>query len=90
MSNDDYAFLVALHELIEMKLCQHRKIAEADVSAFDIAFENKRVGGNTDEPGDDSESPYRKEHLLATGIEKIMASLLDVDWKKYDETVNEL
>lgn len=29
-----------------------------------------------------------KEHLFASGIEKIMASLLDIDWNKYSKTIS--
>ena len=59
--NDDFNWLVFLHEAIVQKLCAHKNIKATD-----------------------------KEHLLAAGIEKIMASLLDIDWKKYDNTINEL
>jgi hypothetical protein len=90
MGNEDYAILVAVHELIEVLLCKKRGITDEAVSAFDTAFEDARVEGNTDEPGDDPKSPYRAEHLFATGIEKLLAAELGVDWKTYDEAVNAL
>jgi hypothetical protein len=87
MNNEDYEFLVAIHELIEQHLCQKRGISEESINAFDVAFEKNRPEGNEDEPGDDPRAPYRKEHLLATGIEKILAAELGVDWKNYDAAV---
>ena len=65
-------------------------MAEEDVTAFDEAFEKARKPGNVDEPGDDPKAPYRKQHLIATGVEKLMAAELGVDWKAYDKKVNEL
>ena len=90
MNDNRHELLVAVHEVIEAMLTEHRGIKEEDITAFDIEFEKKRAEYNTDEPGDDSAAPYRKEHLFATGIEKLLASELDVDWKKYDEEVNSL
>ena len=59
--NDDFNWLVFLHEAIVQKLSQHRGMKLTD-----------------------------KEHLLAAGIEKIMASLLDLDWNKYENTISEI
>jgi len=41
MGDDDLAFLVGIHEMAEQYLCKKRGIKEEDVSAFDIAFEEK-------------------------------------------------
>ena len=90
LGNDDMNFLVSIHEQIEAWLCRKRNISDESVTNFDLAFEMNRPKGNTDEPGDDSKAPYRKEHLLASGIEKIMASLLDVSWLDYEQKINEL
>lgn len=90
LGNDDYEFLVAVHELIEMYLCKKRGIKDEDITAFDIKFEKKRKKGNTDEPGDDSKAPYRKEHFFATNIERMIASELGVDWNKYADAVEAL
>jgi hypothetical protein len=90
LGNDDYEFLVMLHELIEAKLCQKRGITDEAVTAFDRGFEDVRAVGNTDEPGDDPQAPYRREHFFATNIERLMAAELDVDWKQYEDAVNAL
>lgn len=90
MGNEDYEFLVALHELVEAWLCRKRGISDEEITAFDIDFENTRMPGNTDEPGDHENAPYKREHLFATGIEKLMAAELGIDWSRYDKTVNSL
>lgn len=90
MNNSKYENLVAIHEQIEALLCLERGIDEKKITAFDIKFENNREPGNADEPGDDEKAPYKKEHFFATSIERLMAAELKVDWKKYDEAVNNL
>lgn len=91
--NDDYNFLVALHELYEQKLCAKRGIKERDVDAFDIEFEAKRAKAlvlSNAEPGDDKNAPYQREHCEATGIERIAAAALGVKWSEYETVINSL
>lgn len=90
MNNTDYEFLVGIHELIEAYLCQKREIKEEDVTDFDMVYEEGRIEGEIDEPGDDPRAPYHKEHVFATNIEKQLATELGVDWDLYDKTVKEL
>lgn len=90
MGNWKYNCLVALHEMIEVLLCKDRGITTEEVDAFDINFEKNRPEGNTDEPGDDKNAPYRLEHFFATSLERLMAGELKVDWKEYDNAVNQL
>ena len=86
-----YEILVAVHELIEMAITKHRGIAEAAITAFDVAFEHARESGLVQgEPGDQPDAPYRREHVFATNIERLFAAELDVDWPQYDEYVNSL
>ena len=87
---DKYALLVAIHELIEVSLCEERGITLESVDKFDKAFEKSRKPGNDDEPGDSPLAPYRREHFFATNIERLMAAELGIDWKKYDDAVNAL
>jgi hypothetical protein len=77
--------LIAVHELIEVLCCEQDGVTQEQVDGFDKAF-----GNETDsEPGDDPKAPYRKQHCLATGIERILASIWGVDWKTYeDELIN--
>lgn len=83
LSDWRYVTLVALHELCEERMCKQDGVTQAQVDAFDKQFEANRPEGNLDEPGDDTEAPYRKQHGIATGIERIMAAELGVDWNKY-------
>lgn len=87
MGDDRYHFLVALHELVEATLCNDRGISVLEVDEFDKAFEAKRPAGNTDEPGDDPDAPYHLEHGFATGIERLLASALGLNWTDYDDAV---
>lgn len=93
MGNKDYEHLVALHELVEVLLCQKRGITTEEVDQFDKQFEKDREAGlhtDDEEAGDDPKAPYRKEHFFATNIEALMSAELGVDWKEYEQTVMNL
>jgi len=90
MGNRDYEFLVAIHEMIELWLCQKRGIDEPPIMAFDVAFEANRQPGNVDEPGDHPDAPYRREHRFAENIERLVAAELGVDWNEYTIAVETL
>jgi hypothetical protein len=64
---NDAGFLIALHELIEAMLCLKRGITQQTVDMFDFEFSGKH------EPGDDADSPYRREHRFACMIEHLVA-----------------
>lgn len=68
----DTGFLIALHELIEVKLCMHAAITQAEVDAFDFAFTGRG------EPGDHPKAPYRQQHRRAMLAELLMADWLDM------------
>lgn len=89
-----HEILIGIHEAMEAALCKHRGISEEDVSAYDIDFERSRKNlphtlGNQ-EPGDQDDAPYQKEHFFATNIERLFAAELDVNWKEYDTEVDNL
>ena len=63
-------FLVALHELIEVKLCEIRGITIEEVDTFDFCWASDDPN---EEPGDHPDAPYRKEHRFAMMIEHLMA-----------------
>lgn len=93
MGSKKYEFLVAVHELIEAFLTQDCGIHEEDISRFDQAFEKEREAGIwslDDEPGNDPRAPYRKEHVLAEIVERLLASELNVDWQEYERTITNL
>lgn len=93
MNNWKFELLVAIHELIEQSLCMSDQITQAKVDAFDLMFENERDHAQHDvgdEPGDDPRCPYRRQHFVATNIERQMADALGVDWLKYERKINSL
>src|SRR5271157_5336952 len=65
--NDDYSFLIVLHELIESYLIKKRGISEPEIMAFDIAH------ADSDDPGSEPDAPYRKEHFFSEAIERLVA-----------------
>ena len=90
MGNEDYEFLVAIHELIEEHLTRKHGISEEAITAFDVAFEATRTPDDNSEPGDALEAPYRSEHQYATYIEKQLAYALGVNWFEYGEAIDNL
>lgn len=90
MGNEQYALLVAVHELVEQALCEARSISEESISAFDIAFEAKRAPENNDEPGDDPLAPYQNEHNIATSVERLLCASLGIKWSDYDKAAREV
>lgn len=90
MSDRRHELLVAVHEIIEAALCHHRGISEDSVTAFDEAYEETRLAGDTSEPGDDPAAPYHREHAFATKVERMLAEELGVDWEVYEREINAL
>ncbi len=91
--SDRHACLVALHEMVEVLLCEDRGITDEAVIKFDIAYEKQRDKSLTvdmSEPGDSSDAPYENEHCIATGIERIMSAALRVKWSEYESAINSL
>lgn len=79
--NDDSAFLVALHELVEAWACKKAGIKEESVFDWDNA------NLNAEEPGDIPEAPYHVQHRLATDVEKAVCEALGIDWEAHNEWV---
>lgn len=77
-----YELLVGVHEVVEAFLCMHDGVTQESVDAFDKQFVT-----HSEEPGDDPEAPYQKQHCLATGIERILAACLGVKWADYEEAL---
>lgn len=68
--DEEEKFLIALHELVEARLCHKAGVTEGEVDQFDRAF----TGDG--EPGDHPDSPYRKQHRGAMMVEHLTAILL--------------
>ena len=90
MDNEWYERLVFLHEFVEETLCRKRGIQNADIDAFDVAFEAARLPDNEEEPGHQLDAPYHREHVFAEKLERLMAEELGIDWDTYDKTVTGL
>ena len=90
MKDHRYVWLIIIHELVEVFLCRNDGVKSSDVDEFDRAYEIARPEGDTSEPGDSPAAPYRTQHCIATGIERIIAGLLGVCWADYEKTINEL
>lgn len=93
LGDDRMEMLVIVHELIEEFLTRCAGIKEEDIKAFDEYYEKRRSMALVDElsePGFSSEAPYRNQHAISTGFELILAGILEVNWKHYEEVVNSL
>lgn len=93
MKNNDYHFLVAVHELVEAYLCRKAGITQQSVDEFDIAYEKQREKSltlDTSEPGDSRLAPYERQHNIASGIERILMAELGVKIKDYEKAINAL
>ena len=88
MKNWRYEMLVAIHEMLEQRLCMEAGMAEQDITLFDLKYEQSRPEGDTTEPGDSKDAPYYTQHQLATRIEKFIAGELGVNWDVYEKVIN--
>jgi hypothetical protein len=80
-SQEDSAFLVALHEMVEAWLCKKAGILESDVSKWDIDHPE------LEEPGDHEDAPYHEQHKVATEIEKMVAAAMKKNWDGHNKWV---
>ena len=90
MEDERYEFLVALHELVEVKLCEWCGVTQKQVDDFDMEFEKNRAPDDNSEPGDSPRAPYKLQHCIATGVERIVAAAMNVDWASYESAINAL
>ena len=81
--------LIAVHELVEVLTCQFEGVTQAVVDDFDM---NKfdYASHPDEEPGDSPGAPYKSQHCLATGVERILAVRWGVDWKTYEQELVDL
>jgi hypothetical protein len=79
-----YNLLVAVHELIEVILCEVAGISEKRVSAFDLAHQDD------EDPGTHPKAPYHDQHLTAMGIEMILAARAGVKWRIYEDALDRI
>ncbi|MES2006869.1 MAG: hypothetical protein V4436_02040 [Patescibacteria group bacterium] len=85
-----YEYLVAIHELVEYFLVKLAGVSIDTIDSFDKNFEDARLSGNEDEPGDDLQSPYFMQHQVATMVERICAFAMGVLWAEYEKACHRL
>lgn len=81
MNNTDYEFITFMHAITEQYLCYKAGISDDKITRWD----KKHI--ESSDPGDIQGSPYRKQHRIATLIEKSIASALKVNWDKYEAAI---
>ena len=84
MNNYVFEWLILIHEMVEFFLCLVKKVPLDKIDKFDLSFKDKG------EPGDDRLAPYRNEHCVATGVERLMCGIVGVPWVDYNNAVNGL
>jgi hypothetical protein len=84
MVDERYEMLVAIHELIEMVLCDNAGVSLKEIDNFDFTA---KPGS---EPGMNIKAPYYKQHMVATAVEMLLAKEMNVDWTKYEEYLDSL
>jgi hypothetical protein len=82
--------LIAIHELVEWALCQAAGVTNKSIDDFDCCYPDGAELPHPVEPGDHPDAPYYRQHQFATGIERILAAELGVDWLTYERHIEEL
>ncbi len=77
IASEEERFLIALHELVEMRLCLSRGISFETVDEFDLR-KSEYAQLYDLELGDMEGCPYGKEHRFAMLIEQLMAHELGI------------
>lgn len=86
LGDERECFILAIHEVTEAIMCRHLGISQEAVDAFDSKYQAEHeVDLNA---GDEPEAPYKIPHTFATAIERILAGVLEVDWKPYDDKLS--
>ena len=70
---------IAIHELVEAKMCVLDKVSQDQVDKWDKEHYRSK------EPGDMLFCPYRKQHKWATVVEVLVATLLLLDWPQHEK-----
>jgi hypothetical protein len=79
-----YNLLVAVHELVEVILCEIAGVSEERVSSFDLAHQDD------EDPGAHPKAPYHDQHMTAMGIEMILAARAGVKWRIYEGVLDRI
>ena len=84
----DYLYLFSQAKSIEQAEAEGPAGGRLGFAGLAEVEELDAAEGNLDEPGDCPDAPYKRQHCVATGVERIMAAMLGVDWKAYEDDCN--
>ena len=62
-------------------------LAECDAPDCEQNHVAMKLATQAEEPGDCPDAPYYRQHQIATGIERILAAEMGVDWSAYSEQI---
>jgi hypothetical protein len=79
--NKLYNYLIHIHELIEYSLLSYLGVHWSEIDRFDRARKK---------PTSKHYKLYGSAHRIATRTEKMIAKLLNINWKKYCEDLKKL
>ena len=71
------AWLIAIHELVELFLCVRQGVTQRAADEFHAAHPD------SDEYGDELDCPYYEQHQVADAVEKLLCRAIGVAWKDY-------
>lgn len=77
--------LVLLHEFVEYLLCTADGVTQEEVDEYDMENQDAQ---DEEELGENEDAPYHRQHMIADGVERIVASVMEVPWLDYSETVD--
>jgi len=71
------AWLVAIHEIVELFLCLRAGVTQREADEFHASHKD------SDEYGDELDCPYYDQHQIADAVEKLLCGAIGVSWKDY-------
>lgn len=72
--------LIAIHEFVEVVLCQERGVSQEVVDHFDT-----HEGKESNDPGDLPNAPYRDEHCFAMSVERMVCAAMGMAWAEHEQ-----
>lgn len=85
MGNVPHQKLVMIHELIEQMLCEKAGTSNDQIDGFDMG-----AGADLDDPGSTAAAPYHHQHMIATGVEMMLCSVMGLSWEDYEMAIQGL
>ena len=85
IENEDYIITLAIHELMEKRLCDKAGITDEQVTSWDEKHIPK--SGSSVGAGALPDSPYVRQHNLSLGVECAACAAFGYDWEEYDKFI---